>query len=69
MTELRIDFAGDLVDATVAASRDDPRHAPAVAGHTRLSRTAYGALAVALVHGVRAAARRPVEPAAAAAID
>jgi hypothetical protein len=69
MTELRIDLAGDLVDATVASSGDDLRHAPAVAGQTRLSRTAYGVLAVALVHGLRSAARRPAEPAAVAVID
>lgn len=66
MTELRTDLAGHLVDATVASSRGDLRHAPAVADHRRLSRTAYGLLAVALVHGVRSA-RRPVEPVVAVA--
>lgn len=63
MTELRTDLAAYLVDATVASSRGDIRHASAVADHRRGARTAYRVLALALVHGLRSA-RRPVEPGA-----
>jgi len=63
MIETRTDLTSQLVDATVAASRGDIRHACAVAEQRQLNRSARRVLALALIHHVRSA-RRPVEPVA-----